>query len=269
MEPHLIAELEENYDRFIERVLSGGQVWAVKCDDGLLTCVAENGEQPVIPFWSDAAYARRAAKEAPPDDGYVVDSVPLRTFLQNILGNFQRDDVLVGPNYTRDMAGLELDPRDVFEEFRSRMSVEQREEYKECFDAASILVVGHPPEKLEQRIERFARVVAFDENVAYTLVRDDGPVHVDVRAKPGTSFVPLWSSGKQADQARSFVFDSDKGVTVATVDIGEFLKDAEDQAWSIGVEPTVGLACFERSPSDLLALIKKAEEDEEEPPSDE
>lgn len=80
MEYHLIAELEENYDRFIERVLSGGQVWAVKCDDGLLTCLAENGEQPVIPFWSDAAYARRAAK-----DVSILWSVPTRQTLKEAL----------------------------------------------------------------------------------------------------------------------------------------------------------------------------------------
>lgn len=259
MDGHLGAELEANYRRFVERALIAGEVWALRCEDGLLTCLSENGEQPVIPFWSDAAYARRAAKEAPEDDGYVVDSMPLRTFLQDILGNFQRDDVFVGPNYTRDMAGLELDPRDVFEEFRSRMSPEQCAEYKECFEAASILVVGHPAEKLEGRIKRFARIVAFERNVAYTLVREDGPVHVDVRARPGASFVPLWSSGKQAERTRSFVFGSDEGITVAPVDIGEFLEAAEEEAWSVGVEPTVGLACFEKSPGDLLALVAKAE----------
>ena len=258
MQPHLGAALEENYRRFVERVLEGGEVWSLKCDDGLLTCVSENGEHPVIPFWSDAAYARTAAEEAPEDDGYVVDSLPLRTFLQDILGNFQRDDVFVGPNYTRDMAGLELDPRDVFEEFRSRMSAKQRAEYKECFEAASILVVGHPSAKLEERIKRFARIVAFEGNVAYTLVRGEGPIQVDVRARPGASFVPLWSSGKQAEQARSFVFGSDEGITVAPVDVDELLKTAGNEGWSIGVEPTVGLACFEKSPGDLLALVAKA-----------
>jgi Protein of unknown function (DUF2750) len=267
---HLVAELEENYRRFVDRALAGGGVWGLACDEGRLCCTSHDGEQAVIPFWSDAAYARRALADFP-DEGYAVVSVPLVAFLGDVLGRFQHDDVLVGPNYTRDLAGLELDPREVFEAFRARMSEAQSAQYRACLESASIVSVGHPAEKLARRVERFARVVASEGGVASVLVGEDGPRHVDVGGKPGESFVPIWSSGQAAERARLFALGPGDGARVASVEVGDFLASAADKGWSIGVEPTVGLACAERPAGALLALVRQAaardeeDDDEDEP----
>ncbi len=169
------------------------------------------------------------------------------------------------------MAGLELDPREVFEEFLSKMSDEQHREYRECLETASILK-GHPIQKLERRVERFARVIAYGTGTGpCTLIREDGQVQIDVRAKPGTSFVPLWSSVEQAERACRFAFDSGDDVRVLRVQLDEFLSSAHDRGWSIGVEPTVGLGCEPKHPREILALVKKAKTEaaaEQEPPSD-
>jgi Protein of unknown function (DUF2750) len=256
---HLIAELEENYERFLTRSLAAGSVWTLRSDEGLLSVSAHNGEQSIIPFWSDAAYARRAQKEAPPS-GYAVTEVSLRTFLTEALGSFQCDDVLVGPNYTVDMAGLELDPRDVFEEFRDRMTEQQKEAYRECWEKASILTVGHPPEKLQRRVERFGRAVMFDPDASpSTFVRADGPVQIENRSKPGSSFVPLWSSATHAERSRRFCYGHDDSVQVESVSLDDFLSQAERENWTIGVDPTIGLACTDVPPGRLRLLIAEAE----------
>jgi len=262
---HLVAELEENYRRFIDRALAGGCVWSLECDDGLLCCTSHDGEQAVLPFWSDAAYARRAEAA---EEGYVVKSIPLATFLKDMLGRFHVDDVAVGPDFTRDLEGLEVDPREVFEAFRARMSEGQRAEYGECLATASIVSAGHPVEKLERRVDRFARVVAAEGGVASVLARNDGPVHVDVRGKPGVSFIPMWSSATAAERARLFALGTDTSARVTSVRVREFLPSVAERGVSIGVEPTVGLACAERSARDLLALVEKAERTADEPESE-
>lgn len=268
MEPHLTAELEENYDRFVERALNGGSVWALENDEGLLSVTAHNGEQAIVPFWSDAAYARRALEDAPPN-GYTVNAVPLEKFLRETLGNFQYDDVLVGPNYTRDMAGLELDPREVFEEFRSRMTEPQRVQYRESLQSASILTIGHPIEKLERRVERFGRIVVFDPDASPSiLTRGDDPLRVDVRSKPGSWFVPLWSSADAAERTRRYSYASDEAIQVTEVDLEAFLSSAEREDWQIGVDPTIGLACLEVGAATVVASLTAAEEEADNEESD-
>jgi hypothetical protein len=269
MQGHLIAELEENYERFIDRVLEAGVVHVVGTDDELLCCTAHNGDQVIIPCFSDAAYARRALKEAAVEH-YEVRQIALDKYLGATLGEFQVDDVLVGPNYTADMAGLELDPRDVFEELCAQMTEEQRSKYRECLEGASILTIGHPVEKLERRIRRFAGVVAFDPDASpSTLVRGDGPVFIDQRSSPGTKFVPLWSSNDQAVRASRFAFGPDEGVSASGIALKEFLARADAEGWLLGVEPTVGLACSVLTAKELLALVEEAERDAAEQDDDE
>jgi hypothetical protein len=54
----------ENHERFVRRVLEAGEVWGLRSADGWAVCDFHDfaGRQ-VMPFWSDRAYARRAAKE--------------------------------------------------------------------------------------------------------------------------------------------------------------------------------------------------------------
>jgi hypothetical protein len=269
MQAHLIAELEENYERFIERVLKAGVVHVVGNDDELLCCTAHNGDQVIIPCFSDAAYARRALREAAVE-AYEVRQIPLERYLGSTLGDFQVDDVLVGPNYTADMAGLELDPREVFEELKSQMSDEQLSTYRACLEGASILTIGHPPEKLERRVRRFAGVVAFDPDASpSTLVRGADPVFIDDRSKPGTKFIPLWSNHQLAVRACSYVFGSNQGVSASGIALKELLARADAEGWLLGVEPTIGIACSVLSAKELLALVEEAEREAAEADDDE
>lgn len=264
---HQLVELEENCERFFARSVSAGSVWAIQMDGGFLTCVAEDGEHAVIPFWSDAAYARRVLRD-PELEGCTAESVPLAVFLRDLLGGYQADDLLIGPNYTEDMAGLELDPREVFEELRERIPAEQRAEYADALENATILTAGHPHEKLQRRIEIFARLAA-EGGGAWTLTEDDRPLSVDIRARPGVSFVPLWSSAEHAERARRFAYAPDRRITVTGVQIDDFLGRAEAERWLIGAEPTVGLAVAEVEPQALLARVRHARERlDEEPSSD-
>ncbi len=259
---HLTAELEENYARFIRRSLEAGSVWVIESGDAYFSCVAHNGDQPIIPLWSDAAYARRAL-QASGEEGWEVQALPLGRLLGETLGGLQHDDALVGPNYTADMAGLELDPREVFEALRDAMTEEQRAEHAAALESASILTIGHPPEKLERRARRFAAVVAFDPDATPAiLVRGDEPVRVENRARPGNYFIPLWSTADQVTRALRYAFGSEEAVR--GVELEAFLAMAETNGWSIGVEPTIGLACQTLSAPELRALLEEAEQAAEE-----
>lgn len=157
----------------------------MKREGGFHTCRAHDGLQTIIPFWSDAAYARRAAKTRPGRVRRRLDSA--RDIPQGTAGGRVRRVPL--PNVGRTACEVPREPRWRFDS-RCR----------------------HPVEKLARRVEWFA-LLAAEENIAWTLVREDDPVHVDIRARHGASFVPLWSSGVQADRARRFVYapDNDAG----------------------------------------------------------
>ena len=54
----------EGHERFVKRVVEAGEVWGLKSADGWASCASNELEDSrVMPFWSDRAYARRAAKE--------------------------------------------------------------------------------------------------------------------------------------------------------------------------------------------------------------
>jgi hypothetical protein len=263
MELHFTAELEEHYRRFVERALRAGSVWTLECNDGWLTVTTHDGERQIIPLWSDAAYARRALGHVPAD-GYAVKKVPLETLLRHTLGNFQHGDALVGPNCTPDFACVEIDPRELFDELRCRMSETERIRYRDALCEASILTIGHSVEKLERRIAAFGRIVVLTPHASPSILkRGAEPVHVEIRARPGSSFVPLWSSGVAAERARRFCFSGGDPIAVATVELEDFLSTAEREGWSIGVDPTIGLACIAVSPSVVAASMRTAKEETE------
>lgn len=229
---------EDSYGRFVGEVLAAGRVWAIAAGRAYLTVVAENDEQSIVPFWSSAARAATALEGAP--DGFSdVTTIPLPEFLATTLGRLQEDDVLVGPNYTDDLEGLEIEPRELFETLREQMSDGQRAELAASLEDARLLRVGHPPDKLEARAERFARIVLAEEDTAFILVREDGPVRIPGE---GAARVPIWSSEELAQRARLFNFAASDAIDVLPVDVRAFLDEAERRSWKLAVEATVDLA---------------------------
>jgi hypothetical protein len=98
---------EENRQRFVRRVVDGGQVWGLKGADGWAICDSvESEEARVMPFWSDRAYAARAARAE--WAAFTPTAIPLAVFIDTWLAGMQKDGVLVGPNWDANDCGVEL-----------------------------------------------------------------------------------------------------------------------------------------------------------------
>ncbi|MCB9587643.1 MAG: DUF2750 domain-containing protein [Polyangiaceae bacterium] len=124
-----VATSLENYERFLTRVVEYDRVWALRGESGFETCESNEFEEcSVLLFWSDAAYARRAAKKDFPEA--TPESISLFDFLFRWLPGMDEDGVLVGPNYTTDLCGLEVEPADVQGELWSRLSDERRADFE-------------------------------------------------------------------------------------------------------------------------------------------
>lgn len=116
-------------------------VWGVRSKSGFQSCESnEDDARRVLLFWSDAAYARRAISRDYPE--CEAASIDLFSFLYRWLPGMHDDNVLVGPNYTADLCGLELEPLelqdhlleamppDVFGEYRARLEHELQQQRK-------------------------------------------------------------------------------------------------------------------------------------------
>lgn len=108
MSLHLVADMQANYSRFINRVRSSGTVWGLKNPDGWAICPSNERDCDLYVFWSDEAYAKQHCKGGWAN--YNPAPIALDSFLRNWLPGLARDGHLVGVQFNSDLAGLELEP---------------------------------------------------------------------------------------------------------------------------------------------------------------
>lgn len=101
------------YDRFINRVIESKVVWFLRDieHDYPMYCPSHCGEINVVPFWSDKAYAKRSKKIV--EFKTEVDLIPLTKFLEITIPHLVEYNLLIGPNWDANLAGAEIDPRDL------------------------------------------------------------------------------------------------------------------------------------------------------------
>ena len=119
MSLHLTADMELLKERFIRRVREHGEVWGLRSEArGWAYCPSNDGDgdEDVLVFWSDRAYAARHAVEEWAD--YVPTVIPLEAFMQRWLPGMQRDGALAGVNFNADLAGIELRPEALLDALR-------------------------------------------------------------------------------------------------------------------------------------------------------
>src|SRR4051812_12008073 len=103
------ATCQENYKRFIERVVASGEAWILSGESGAAFCESnERDDTNVILFFSDLPYARRVQKQSIP--GHEAQRLDLFDLLYRWLPGMLQDRVLAGPNWTGDLVGLEIPP---------------------------------------------------------------------------------------------------------------------------------------------------------------
>lgn len=108
------TDFEAVYDAFIATIRKTGQVWGLcgNSAEGWATCPsAAYEETDVLPFWSRESLAQALCTEEWAI--YTPTLIPLEEFVHDWLPGMHEDDALVGPDWSVDLEGLELEPADV------------------------------------------------------------------------------------------------------------------------------------------------------------
>ena len=100
-------------DRFCARAAGAGEVWVLT--EGEDCAVVESNdfeESEVMPFWSSREGAERAAT----GDWarYSPGAVPLDEFVASWLPSMDEDGFLVGPDWSEELEGDEVEPEELF-----------------------------------------------------------------------------------------------------------------------------------------------------------
>jgi hypothetical protein len=96
IEAVLLLPGPQRYSYFIKKVADWEEVWGLYADGWALAATSD--EQQVLPLWPAREYADLCARDK--WSGYVPKSVPLQSFMSELLPNLARDGVLPGVFYT-------------------------------------------------------------------------------------------------------------------------------------------------------------------------
>ena len=111
---HTPAHLEANRDRFIEHATESGQAWILGHDAGKVFQVdSRSGTRKVILIWSMEVFARRAMRNLDDTEGWAPRKLELAKLLGAFLPRAAKHGLLVGPNFTSDLKGVELGAEDL------------------------------------------------------------------------------------------------------------------------------------------------------------
>ena len=113
-------DLDENYGQFITDAADTGCVWGLEGPEGWALCDSEAyPESQVMPFWSQPEYAQNHCVDE--WQGYQVIAVSTEEFLDDWLPGMHDDQLLVGINWNDDLAGQEVEPLDLLEDFEAAL----------------------------------------------------------------------------------------------------------------------------------------------------
>lgn len=103
------ANQEASYRKFIQQVAATEKVWGLSQGDIWATSSSNEYEDTeVILFWSDAEGAKACAADE--WEGYEPEALPVAEFLENWCVGMYDDELLLGPNWTTELQGREVDP---------------------------------------------------------------------------------------------------------------------------------------------------------------
>ena len=111
----LTADLDANYQRFVENIQESGQVWSLKSEDGwVVVDSAEFEDSEVMPFWSEEAYARELCVGEWAH--FKPERISFEEFVEDWLAGMDEDGILVGPNWNAELDGLEIEPIEILKQ---------------------------------------------------------------------------------------------------------------------------------------------------------
>jgi hypothetical protein len=125
----LIVESLERHQRFLKRVVAAESVWVLvwpeKKGGGWVHSTANGDEKgkgsgkPIVPMWSDRAYARQCATRA--WSKCTPRQLPLEQYMTSVLPNMHKAKVLVGTNWNAHLLGHEIAPRKLLTELTAAL----------------------------------------------------------------------------------------------------------------------------------------------------
>ncbi|SMF60959.1 Protein of unknown function [Alteromonadaceae bacterium Bs31] len=111
----LSEDFEQNYDQFIVEAMGTGCVWGLENAEGWALCPSVyNDNLDVMPLWSQPEYAEVHCREE--WSSYKVVPISLEELLDEWLPGMHEDLLLVGPNWDKDLEGVEVEPLDLLED---------------------------------------------------------------------------------------------------------------------------------------------------------
>lgn len=109
-------DLDENYHLFLHDAVATGCVWGLEGPAGWALCDSESfPDSQVMPFWSQPEFAQSHCVDE--WQVYKVVAVSTEEFLDEWLPGMHDDEIIVGVNWNAELAGQEVEPLDLLEDF--------------------------------------------------------------------------------------------------------------------------------------------------------
>jgi len=127
------ATVENNFNRFLKRIVESETVYYLANEDGVANSVSNDYEETVVlMFWSDRAYAKRAKQCF--DEHFDEAEMELFEFLYRWLPGMSGDNVLAGPNWSSELVGKEIDPFELRELIEDSLSQETLKKHQSTYE---------------------------------------------------------------------------------------------------------------------------------------
>ncbi|MBI1300528.1 MAG: DUF2750 domain-containing protein [Alphaproteobacteria bacterium] len=124
-----IVKLRANHDRFIKRVVEFEKVYGiVEGEDTIMYPSNDDPNVPVVPFFSDAAYAQGLVEGI--DINAEVKDMPLADFIFDFLTSLSERGARAGTNWTSDGRGFEFDPEELRQQIVDEMPDDMLRRYQ-------------------------------------------------------------------------------------------------------------------------------------------
>ena len=124
--------IEASYRQFIQKIVETETVWGLAKDETWATSSSNEFEDAeVILFWSDKQGAAACAEDE--WETYNPESISVIEFLENWCVGMYSDALLVGPNWSSDLLGKEVEPLlvalDVVQELKEKGKILEFTQY--------------------------------------------------------------------------------------------------------------------------------------------
>lgn len=109
----LSKDFDKNYQMFLEDAIDSGEVWGIAQGDDenaefALCGSAEDDAVDVMPFWSRESFAKAACADE--WSVYQPRAIDVDDFIDNWLPGMQKDGLLTGVNWNKELEGVEIEP---------------------------------------------------------------------------------------------------------------------------------------------------------------